>query len=61
MRLACVGHDKSSLLTRRHAGGAGGAGNSKATTHMSQQCLQQAGCVQAKDETSVEKQGRSSN
>ena len=54
MRLAYVGHGKNSLLTRRHAGGAGGAGDtasSKASTH--QQSLQQAGCVWAKDKTSV--------
>jgi hypothetical protein len=31
IRLACVGHGKNSLLTRRHAGGAGDAASSEAT------------------------------
>jgi hypothetical protein len=47
MRLACVGNRKDSLRTRRHAGGAGDAGDavsSEATTYMGQQGLQQAGC-----------------
>ena len=33
MRLACTRYRKSSLLTRRHAGDAGGAAKSEATTH----------------------------
>jgi hypothetical protein len=55
MRLASVRRGKNSLLTRRHAGGAGDTASSKATTHMSQQGLQQAGCVWAKDKVSVGK------
>ena len=31
IRLACVGRGKNSLLTRRHAGGAGDAASSEAT------------------------------
>src|SRR5436305_743693 len=45
LRLVDVGRGKSSLLTRRHAGDAGGAAKSEARTHMNQQGAQQAGGV----------------
>jgi hypothetical protein len=60
-RLVCIGYGKSSLLTRRHAGGAGGAGgtggaaSSRATTHESARLVADRTC---RPKIGVEKEGQ---